>query len=149
MHIIVPRNFTNSNRGVVMRYLQLFIPCICFVIISCSQSPFRQAGYLKDAKKNRIYTVSYSPGTPESEIRAYAAKLMHSQGQLTAAYFYPEGSQIPADGITLAGSILKANEVLYETPGLSNWHFAYMRYFTGNTEFVDCRDTPDHDLCRK
>ena len=66
-----------------------------------------------------------------------------------AAYFYPEGSTIPEDGVTLANSMLKANDVLYETPGLSKWGYAYMRNFKGSSEFVDCKQQQTNDLCRK
>ena len=116
---------------------------------SSSQSAFRQVGYLKDNAKNRIFTIAYKPGTTEQEVRSHAERSMHTQGQMMAAYFYPEGSVIPADGVTLAGSVFKANDVLFETPGLSKWRYAYMRHFRGTSEFVDCEKTPNSDLCRK
>lgn len=125
------------------------------VMVGCSdgaassQSAFRQVGYLKDNAKNRIFTIAYKPGTTEQEVRNYAERLMHTQGQMMAAYFYPEGSVIPADGVTLAGSVFKANDILFETSGLSKWRYAYMRHFRGTSEFVDCDKTPDSDLCRK
>ena len=112
-------------------------------------SNFRQVGYLKDNGKNRIFTIAYKPGTTEQEVRSHAERLMYTQGQVMAAYFYPEGSLIPADGVTLAGSMFKANDVLFETPGLSKWRYAYMRYLKGTSEFVDCEKTADNDLCRK
>lgn len=116
---------------------------------SNSQSAFRQVGYLKDSAKNRIFTIAYKAGTTEQEVRNHAERLMHTQGQMMSAYYYPEGSVIPADGVTLAGSVFKANDVLFETPGLSKWRYAYMRHFIGTSEFVDCEKSPDNDLCRK
>lgn len=116
---------------------------------SSKQANFRQVGYLKDSLKNRIFTIAYKPDTPEQEIRAHTESLMHTPGQMMAAYYYSEGSLIPADGVTLAGSIGKANDVLYEVPGLSKWRYAYMRYLNGTSEFVDCEQGPGNDLCRK
>ena len=116
---------------------------------SSDQENFTEVGYLKDNAKNRILTISYKLGTSEDEIRAHAEGLMYTSGQMMAAYFYPEESIIPADGVTLAGSVSEANDVLYETPGLSKWRYAYMRYFDGTSEFVDCEQDPDNDLCRK
>jgi hypothetical protein len=68
---------------------------------------------------------------------------------MTAAYYYPQGSIIPADGVTLAQTLVDASDVIYEAPGLSKWRFAFMRYFDGTVGFVDCSATPGHDLCRK
>lgn len=125
------------------------------VLVGCSgeasdsQSAFRQVGYLKDSAKNRVFTIAYTAGTTDQEVRSHAKRLMHTQGRMMAAYFYPEGSSIPADGVTLAGSVFKANDVLFETPGLSKWRYAYMRHFRGTSEFVDCEKTPDSALCRK
>jgi len=91
---------------------------------SSSQFAFRQVGYLKDNAKNRIFTIAFRPGTTEQEARNHAERLMYTQGQMMAAYFFPEGSVIPADGVTLADSVFKANDVLFETSGLSKWHYA-------------------------
>ena len=74
---------------------------------------------------------------------------MNTAGQVTAAYFCLEGSTIPADGVTLAGSIYKANDVLYEMVGLSKWRYAYMKYINGTSEFVDCEHNLTNDLCRR
>ncbi len=68
---------------------------------------------------------------------------------MTAAYYYTEGSSIPADGLTLAGGVFKANDVLYETLGLSKWQYAYMLGFKGGPQFVNCITNPDNDLCRQ
>lgn len=116
---------------------------------SNSQSAFRQVGYMKDNAKNRIFTIAYKPGATEQEVRSHAERLTHTQGQMMAAYYYPEGSVIPADGVTLADSVFKANDVLFETLGLDKWRYAYMRHFIGTSEFVDCEKKPDNDLCRK
>ena len=112
------------------------------------RSSFERIGYLKH-NDNRIFTIAYKAGTPESEIRAHAEGLPYTDRRVMAVYYYPEGSKIPADGITLAAGIFEANEVLYETPGLSPWRYAYMRSFSGKTEFVDCQRNPDHSLSRK
>lgn len=116
---------------------------------SSNRENFREVGYLKDNTKNRIFTIAYKPDTSEQEIRAHAESLMYTQGQMTAAYFYPEESLIPADGVTLAGSVFEANDVLYETPGLSKWRYAYMRGINGTSEFVDCEQDSGNDLCKK
>jgi hypothetical protein len=119
--------------------------------VGCSNrnSAFRPVGYFKDDANNRIHTIAFKPGATEQEINEHAEGLMHTQGQMLAAYYYSEGSVIPADGVTLAGSLDEANNVLYEVEGLSSWRYAFMRYFRGNAEFVDCELSPDNPLCRK
>ena len=139
------------------RTIGLAIFALPVLLVGCSdssstapskQSSFRQVGYFKNAS-NRIFTIAYTEGTSESEIRAHAEGLMYTPGKMTAAYFYQEGSMIPADGVTLAQTVFEANEVLYDTPGLSSWRYAYMRSFKGTTEFVDCEQHPNHALSRK
>lgn len=118
---------------------------------SASQSSdapkFRQVGYLKDGVNNRIFTFRIPVSASTNAVRGHAAQLPNTAGQMTAAYYYPEGSVIPADGVTLAGDILEANRVLYETPGLSPWRYAYMRSYNGKVGFYDCEATPKGDLC--
>lgn len=147
-----------------MNVRAFFAILLSVIVVGCSNGPsdtppsdgvsdnvsvFRQVGYLKDNAKNRIFTIAYKPGTTEQEIQSHAEQLMNTQGQITAAYYYPEGSVIPADDVTLAGSVFKANNVLYDTPGFSKWHYAFMRHFKGTSEFVNCEKSPDNDLCRK
>lgn len=110
---------------------------------------FEEAGYFKDTSKNRIFTIKFQPSLSEAEIKDYAKNLMSTSGQMMAAYFYQAGSIIPADGITLAGSIFKANATLYERPGLSKWQYAYILNFNGTSSFVNCMQQKDSDLCRK
>lgn len=148
-----------SYKGVLMNRIfctmSILICFFCATIFGVSQAvadnqgKFRRVGYFKDSKKNRIYTISYQSGTIEKEIRSYAEKLMYTHGRMMAAYFYPKGSSIPADGLTLAKSILQANRVLYDLPGLSSWSYAFMRHFKGTTKFMDCRQIRNDDLCRK
>jgi hypothetical protein len=88
-------------------------------------------------------------GSTQKEIRSYAEQLTYTQGQVMAAYFYIEGSTIPADGVTLAKSIFQANNAIYESPGLSSWRYVFMRYLKGTTDFVDCQKTSNSDLCRQ
>jgi len=133
----------------------IFLISLAFSIIflfhteSYAQDYLRQVGYLKDGSRNRIFTFEYKKGTPISTIRSFAQNLINTQGQITAAYFYREGSRIPADGVTLAGSVFRANNVLYDMQGLSKWRYAYMEGFNGSAQFVDCKKTPKNDLCRK
>ena len=120
-----------------------------FNTLSYPQDGFRQVGYLKDSAKNRIFTIAFEAGVNKSMIYAFAKNRMSTPGQMTAVYFYPEGSKIPADGITLARSLFHANKVLYDMPKLSKWRYAYMKGFNGSELFVDCKKTPKNDLCRK
>jgi len=140
-------------------YLIIFAVVSMFLVLCClfaivgnstgSSKNFTKVGYFKDSTNNRIFTISFNLGTSEDKIRTYAEGLRYTSGQLTAAYFYPEGSIIPADGVTLASSVFEANDVLYEAPGLSKWRYAYMRYLNGTLEFIDCEKEPDNGLCRK
>jgi hypothetical protein len=125
------------------------VSVLCFVILLTSnQDNFTQVGFFKDNANNRIFTISYKVGSSEGKIKTYAEGLMNTSGQMTAAYFFPEGSIIPADGLTLASSVFEANDVLYEAPNVGKWRYAYMKYLDGTSEFVDCEQVPDSVLCR-
>ena len=150
----------NNDEDVITmnRIFYSLIILLCFLLGSVfdgsatdtgKQDKFRRVGYFKDSKRNRIYTIAFKPGTTEKEVLSYAEQMTYTQGRMMAAYFYPEGSAIPADGVTLARSIFQANNILYDLPGLSCWRYAFMRYFKGTTEFIDCQQTPNSDLCRK
>ncbi len=133
-----------------MKYI---IATLLFLIIltnlAYGSGSIERIGYLKDNGKNRIFTLSFNNAVTESEIRKHAENLPNTSGRITAAYFYLEGSQIPADGLTLAGTVFKANNMLYETPGLSKWHYAFMLGFKGVPQFVNCIKDPKNDLCRQ
>ena len=108
-----------------------------------------EEGYLKDKGRNRIFTFSYKKGVSGLEIMRHAENLMNTPHRMTAAYYYSEGSTIPADGITLAKTIFRANYVLYDVPGLSKWDYAFMRGYNGSTRFINCMLEPTDDLCRQ
>ena len=125
---------------------------ICgYIFFMPTASEIRQVGYFKSDTQVRIFTFAYLPGLGKTEIRAFAEKLMHTSGRPTFAYFYQdvEDAVIPADGVTLAGSLDAANNILYETPGLSKWRYAYLKAPRGNVSFVDCEETPEDGLCRQ
>lgn len=113
------------------------------------RDPFKELGYFKDDGRNRIFTISYAPGASRDAMRKYASNLPYTERRMTAAYFYPEGSVIPRDGITLAPSIFDANRVLYEMKGLSAWTAVYMRGLNGVERFIDCQSKPSDGLCRR
>lgn len=109
---------------------------------------FREVGYFKAANKDRIFSVQMIGSVTAAEAKAYAKRKMNTPGRMTAVYFYPSGSIIPADGLTLANNLYAANTVMYDMPGLSKWRYAYMKYRNGKEEFVDCREPNNSGLCR-
>lgn len=113
-----------------------------------NKNSFRQVGYFKDSAKNRIFTIEMKGNINKSQAYAFAKSKPNTIGRVTAVYFYLTGSVIPADGVTRARNIFKANDVLYDTKGLSNWNFAYMKRLNGSEEFVDCVEY-ENNLCRE
>lgn len=132
-----------------MKYVISTLLALIIGTIAYASDSINMVGYLKDKKSNRIFTYSFQKDVTEQEIRDHAKNLPNTGGRMTAAYYYIEGSLIPADGVTLAGGIFKANDILYETPSLSKWQYAYMFGFKGEVQFVNCVKNPDNDLCRQ
>jgi len=88
-----------------------YVTIILFVIFMTTLATLAYAGgsierigYLKDKGKNRIFTLSFKSRVTEQEIRKHAKNLPNTSRRMTAAYYYVEGSTIPADGLTLAGT---------------------------------------------
>ena len=105
-----------------------------------------QKGYFQDSRRNRVFTLEMPAGMTSEQARAHAENLPYTQGQVTGAYYYRPGAQLPIDGVTLANDFLAATQVL-DTPGLSRFSFAYVRGFNGQAAFADCETTPKNDLC--
>ena len=132
-----------------MKYVIITLFVIFTTTCVYAGESIERVGYLKDKGKNRIFTLSFKSGVTEQEIRKHAQNLPNTSHRMTAAYYYIKGSAIPADGVTLAGTVLKANNMLYETPGLSKWQYAFMLGFKGIPQFVNCIKDPKNDLCRQ
>jgi hypothetical protein len=132
-----------------MKYAIITLFVIFMATFTYAGGSIEQVGYLKDKGKNRIFTLSFKSGVTEQEIRKHAENLPNTSRRMTAAYYYIEGSAIPADGVTLAGTVFKANNMVYETPGLSKWQYAFMLGFKGVPQFVNCIKDPKNDLCRQ
>jgi hypothetical protein len=128
----------------IITLLVIFITTLAY-----AGGSIEQVGYLKDKGQNRIFTFLFKKGVTEQEIKKHSKNLPNTSHRMTAAYYYMEGSAIPADGVTLAGTVFKANNVLYETPGLSKWQYAFMLGFKGIPQFVNCIKDPRNDLCRQ
>lgn len=115
---------------------------------SSTRANITQRGYFKDKKGNRLYTLEIGPGIDAADVQAHAMQLTHRGGQVMSAYYYPAGSRMPVDGVTLARDYFSASAAL-DTPGLSPFAYVFIRNFNGSTSFVDCRATPSQALCMR
>ena len=141
-------NFKSNRKDNSMKTL-IICALISFSFAAFADSNFYQSGYFKDGAKNRIFTILIMGENVESDILSFARDRPNTSGQITAVYFYPKGSAIPADGITQAESVFRANDMLYVMDGLSKWQYAYMKNMNGSETFANCLSNPTHDLCRK
>lgn len=109
---------------------------------------FWHAGYYRDAAMDRVFTIGFVPTATESDVRRYAKQLTHTPGHSTTALFYPEGSRIPAQGITGAASMADARQALRIAGGASPWRYAAVKDAEGVLRLVDCQAEPNDPLCR-
>lgn len=110
---------------------------------------FDAEGTFKDNAGNRIYTFELTAGASAPMVRAFAEGLEFSAGLLTTAYFYGEDAIIPLHSVSFASGVEAANGAIYEARGFSAWQYAFIRTPEGEVGFVDCRQTPDDELCHK
>lgn len=110
----------------------------------------RRIAFYEDFQNNRVMTFEFVAGTSTEEIREHAEALPRTDGRLLAGYYYPEGSRsLSSEELKRSRGALHANDILYDTPGLDRWHYAFMRPFVGEARFTDCTESPDDVLCRK
>jgi hypothetical protein len=120
------------------------------VFAACGDTNAPQpVGHFKDDAGNQILSFEMTTTTAEEDVKANAWLLGYAPGRMTAAYYYPKGSTIPAEGLTRAKTVAAANHLLYDTPGQGQWRFVYVRRLNGVEEFHDCVTTPADDLCRR
>ena len=117
---------------------------VSLTALAAASGAFEEIGYFKDARRNRIFTVTVAAETPEADIKNFAAKKMNTKGQLTAVYFYLKAENNPGARVTTAGSVSEANSILDTAP---QYDYVFMRYLNGATEFANCREAPDAGLC--
>jgi DNA-directed RNA polymerase subunit RPC12/RpoP len=116
-----------------------------------SENParFRELGYFKDANNHRLFTLQIADDVTPEQARAHAERLPNTANRFMAAYFYPEGSTVPADVVSSGTDFIAVSDMLHEEPGMPPWRFVFIRSMVGGPpQFVDCRDAPDKDLCR-
>jgi len=111
------------------------------------ETNIHQVGYFKSSAKDRVFTARMSETATLADVKAYAENAAYTQGRMTAVYIYDHDARVPADGVTQASGVLQVNDVL-DLPGLSAWHFVFMRYRNGQSAFVDCSTKQSHELCR-
>ena len=85
----------------------------------------------------------------DDDILKHAQKLPNTDRRMTAAYYFVNKSAPYIDNDTSNGQIYYINEILYESPQVNRWDYAYMRNLNGSEVFVNCNKEPSNDLCRK
>lgn len=113
---------------------------------STRSTEIRQRGFFKDDRGNRLYTLEIPAGTGASTVQSHASNLTYRAGQAMSAYYYPSGSRLPVDGVTLAKNYFAALAAT-DTPGLSRYSFVFIRNLNGTTSFADCTVNPRDALC--
>jgi hypothetical protein len=124
------------------------IVAVAVLSVNCdSNSGFRQDGYFKDEKGNRIMTYAFKPNESDETILKHASALTFTEGQIFTVYYYPEGARIPKDNLTLAKGVSKAYAVI-DNPTYSRPRYAVMRELVNaSIYFVDCNKKPKDGLC--
>jgi hypothetical protein len=140
------------------RCFRVFMVLMAFAAGACTDrstvqedgADIKKVGVYEDFQNNRVVAFVFTKGTSAETIRDHAEKLAYTSERLLAVYYYQEGSRtIPANDLRWARSIMQANDLLYDTPDLDKWHYAFMRNFVGESRFTDCNQSPDDALCRQ
>ena len=128
------------------KHVIIFIISSLFFSFSFANNfPFKQVGYFKDGKKNRIYTFKLEAAISQRQILEFSRFKPNTPGQLTSIYYYSANANPPADEVTFAKNVFTANEVISNSS--DPWQFVYITYINGNDELINCNQTPSHLLC--
>jgi hypothetical protein len=130
------------------RFLASIIASVAVAAPAMSSEGIRAVGFFKDARENRIFTFAVREEVSLEAVRAHSQTLAYTRGQMSGAYYYPEGPGIPAGGFRSAKTVPEVNELLYDSAETPPWHYAWQRGFNGKSVFVNCRITPREPLCK-
>ncbi|NNK96320.1 MAG: hypothetical protein HKP41_18370 [Desulfobacterales bacterium] len=135
--------------------MKLFIGCILLLFYTSSAFAGAPTNVSRIAdceiNKNRIMTYEFD-GSPKTQdmtdyINTHAPS--HTDGRMTAAYFFKKGTRMPLSGFSNCGSIMNGNMFLYESNHIDPWEFAYLHSKKGDRALVNCKENSDHKLCKK
>jgi len=103
-----------------------------------------------DPQHNRVVIFVFKENISTGEVKAHSESLAHKEERLLAAYYFPEGSiSLPPTRLSRSGSIIRANDLMYDDGEISPWHYAFLRPFAGEPRFTDCLEAPADVLCRQ
>lgn len=102
-------------------------------------------------KQNRILLFEYSGTLSEDKLRIFVEKNVppSKPGNFTSAYFFKKGQSMPRSGQTFCESLSKAKEMLYESNQINPWNYAFMQDISGKVAIINCKASPDSDMCRR
>ncbi len=104
----------------------------------------------RDPQQNRVVIFVFAEEASSTEIIHHAQSLEHKEDRLMAVYYFPQGGvDMPPTRLSRSGSIIRANDLMYDDPDIGIWHYAYLRPFVGEPRFTDCIDAPEDVLCRQ
>lgn len=101
----------NGWHSLIMRSVFKSVIWITLLVISGCVPPtekqierFKQVGYCKQ-DRNRVFAIEYLRGVTTKEIREYGKEKMHTSGKITVSNFYPSGTDIPGDRLSLCENL--------------------------------------------
>ena len=137
--------------GAKMKLSITFLVFFLAVSMAYADDSFKSKKILTcNFKQNRILIFEYTGTLSEDKLRVYAEKNipLNKTGNFTSAYFFKKGHAMPRSGQTFCESLSKAKEILYESNQINPWNFNYMQDINGKVVIVNCKASPDSDVCR-
>jgi hypothetical protein len=104
----------------------------------------------RDPQQNRVVIFVFADATNATEIKNHAESLVYEEDRLLAAYYFQKGEiSVPPTRLSRSGSIMRANDLMYDDADIGPWRYAFLRPFVGEPRFTDCLIAPEDVLCRQ
>jgi len=118
---------------------------VMIIIPSCNKDGIINGGGFISDDQDRVSAFYLYDYVSSEDVEFHASSLDHSQGQMTAIYYFSHNSNIPTQALRMSKDLHEAKSIMGQYS--FNIKYAFLRDSNGNERFVGCLDGPKDDLC--
>lgn len=122
------------------------MPVLVMILFSsCNKEGIINGGGFISDDQDRVSAFYLYDYISREDVESHASSLDHTQGQLTAIYYFSHNSNIPTQALRMSKDLQEAKSIMGQYS--FNIKYAFLIDSIGNERFVGCMDRPEDDLC--